>query len=272
MTLNLMYITNNPTIAEIADKNGVDWIFIDLEIKGKTERQGHLDTVISKHSTSDIEKVKKKLKKSKLLVRTNPIHEGSKNEINECIKSGADILMLPYFKYSSEISEFIKIVGGRTEICLLLETPEAVTNLHSYIDKDEIDYIHIGLNDLHLGYQKKFMFELLIDNTVEDLATEFRKSNVKFGFGGIAKLGGGMIPAEDIITEHYRLGSSMVILSRSFYKFDLNDSYEHIDEVFNVEVGKVRELEKELRIKEREFFEENRVQLQKKIQRTIDTM
>ena len=29
--LKLMYITNQPEIAKIADKNGVDRIFIDLE-------------------------------------------------------------------------------------------------------------------------------------------------------------------------------------------------------------------------------------------------
>lgn len=272
MGLKLMYITNNPSVAEIADKNGVDWIFIDLETKGKTERQGHLDTVISHHSISDIRNVKRKLINSKLLVRTNPIHENSEKEINECIKSGADILMLPYFKDSSEISEFIRMVGRRTEICLLLETPEAVNNLQSYINKDEIDYIHIGLNDLHLGYQKKFMFELLIDNTVENLATEFRKKNIKFGFGGIAKLGGGTIPAEDIITEHYRLDSSMVILSRSFYKFNINHSYEQIDEIFNTELDKIRKLEEKLRVKEKKFFEENRIQLQKNIQRIINEM
>ena len=36
------------------------------------------------------------------------------------------------------------------------------------------------------------------------------------GFGGIARLGFGMLPAEHVIAEHYRLGSTAVILSRSF--------------------------------------------------------
>lgn len=49
-----MYITNRPEIAAIADSNGVDRIFLDLELIGKEERQGHLDTVISRHSISDI--------------------------------------------------------------------------------------------------------------------------------------------------------------------------------------------------------------------------
>ena len=46
MPLKLMYITNDDTVARIAEDSGVDWIFVDLEVKGKEERQGHLDTVI----------------------------------------------------------------------------------------------------------------------------------------------------------------------------------------------------------------------------------
>lgn len=37
--LKLMYITNVPEIASIADRAGVDRIFIDLERYGKEERQ-----------------------------------------------------------------------------------------------------------------------------------------------------------------------------------------------------------------------------------------
>lgn len=40
MALNLMYITNRPEIAQIAEENGVDWIFVDMEFIGKDNRQG----------------------------------------------------------------------------------------------------------------------------------------------------------------------------------------------------------------------------------------
>jgi len=39
MPLKLMYITNDAEIAKIAENAGVDWIFVDLEINGKEERQ-----------------------------------------------------------------------------------------------------------------------------------------------------------------------------------------------------------------------------------------
>jgi len=112
-----MYITNDAEIAKIAENAGVDWIFVDLEINGKEERQGHLDTVISKHEISDVKKIKSVLKKSKLLVRVNPIFEGSKDEIDSVIEYGADIVMLPFFKTKEEVNKFIGHVNGRAKPC-----------------------------------------------------------------------------------------------------------------------------------------------------------
>ena len=52
MALKLMYITNNPAIAKIAEDAGVDIIFIDMEFIGKSLRQGGMDTVQSHHTKS----------------------------------------------------------------------------------------------------------------------------------------------------------------------------------------------------------------------------
>ena len=49
-----MYITNDPAVAKIAADAGVDRIFIDMEVLGKAERQGGMDTVQSHHVPEDI--------------------------------------------------------------------------------------------------------------------------------------------------------------------------------------------------------------------------
>lgn len=54
--LKLMYITNDPAVAKIAADAGVDRIFIDMEVLGKAERQGGMDTVQSHHVPEDIAK------------------------------------------------------------------------------------------------------------------------------------------------------------------------------------------------------------------------
>ena len=54
MTLKLMLITNDSEVAIAAQDSGVDWIFVDLELKGKSERQKGRNTVISAHDFRDI--------------------------------------------------------------------------------------------------------------------------------------------------------------------------------------------------------------------------
>ncbi|HHV30200.1 aldolase/citrate lyase family protein [Acetivibrio mesophilus] len=261
MALNLMYITNEIEIAKIAERAGVDWIFVDLEINGKEERQGHLDTVISKHKISDVKKIKSVLKKSKLLVRVNPIFEGSKYEIDSVIEYGADIVMLPFFRTKEDVRKFIDYVNNRAKVMLLLETPEAVDNIDSILNESGIDYIHIGLNDLHLGYRMKFMFELLSNGTVEMLCKKIKQKSIPYGFGGIARIRSGLLPAENILAEHYRLGSSMVILSRSFYSIKESTNLDIADKTFTDGITAIREYETELSLKSDEFFQQNKIKL-----------
>ena len=116
MALNLMYITNDPAVAQIAEQAGVDWIFVDMEFIGKDDRQGGLDTVQNHHTIEDIRNIKNVVKKAKILVRVNPIHKvhngyfDSKDEIDAAVEAGADILMLPFFHTVQEVTDFVGYV------------------------------------------------------------------------------------------------------------------------------------------------------------------
>lgn len=246
-----MYITKNPEIAQIAEEVGVDWIFVDMEFIGKDVRQEGLDTVQNHHTIEDIIKIKKCLKKSKVLVRINPIHNpldnyfSSKDEIDATINAGADIIMLPFFKSVDEVKKFLSYVDGRSKTCLLIETPEAVQLIDDILEIKGIDMIHIGLNDLHLALKMKFMFELLTDGTVDMLSSKIKVKKIPFGFGGISTLEGGAIPGAMILKEHYRLGSSMVILSRSFCNADKIEDITKVKSLFTKGISDIRALENE---------------------------
>lgn len=214
--MNFMIIENDLELIKKYDSIGVDRIFIDLEILGKKERQGHLDTVISEHSIEDIKNIKPYLKNSKLLVRINPINMNSRLEIDTCIGYGADIIMLPMFKTKKEVETFISFVNKRAKVCLLLETTQALCRIDDILELNGIDEIHIGLNDLHLAMNLNFMFELLSGGIVDYLSNKIKNKNIPFGFGGIATLDSGMISGEMVLKEHIRLDSSIVILSRAF--------------------------------------------------------
>ena len=71
--MELMFITNKVEEAVSAEQAGIDIIFVDLEINGKKERQGHLDTHIADHKIEDIKLIKSKITKSLILVRVNPL-------------------------------------------------------------------------------------------------------------------------------------------------------------------------------------------------------
>jgi|MGYP000026645973 hypothetical protein len=127
----------------------------------------------------------------------------------------------------------------------------------------------IGLNDLSLGYGKNFMFELLLDGTVEELCLKFRKGGIPYGFGGIASLGKGMLPSEYVIKEHYRLGSACAILSRSFCRTGQVTDLKEIQKIFEIELPKIRELEEECRVHS-EYFWKNRQQVETKIRQICE--
>ncbi|HAQ63841.1 MAG TPA: aldolase [Ruminococcaceae bacterium] len=265
MSLELMYITNRTDVAALAQRAGVDRIFVDMEYIGKDLRQGGLDTVQSHHTVEDVRELRPILNKSKLLVRCNPIHEASESyssseeEIDSVVEAGADIIMLPYFKTASEVEKFIKFVNGRAKTCLLLETAEAAENIDSILSVDGIDEMYIGLNDLHLCYGMDFMFQLLADGTVERLAEKIKAKGISFGFGGVARVGTGTLSADCIFGEHYRLGSDRVILSRAFCDVSKEKSLDDIAEKLISGVRDVRELEKKLANWTPAQFEENRL-------------
>ena len=189
MSMTLMYITNNPVVAQIAQKSGVDRIWLDMEYIGKEQRQPCMDTVKNHHTIEDIQNIRPIITTSQVMVRVNPLHQAtkdycsSKEEIDNAIKSGADVVMLPMFRTRKDAEQFIEYVDGRATVQLLVETKEANENIDDILKAEGIDEIHIGLNDLHLAYKMKFMFELLCDGTVSRLCKKFKDKGLKYGFG-----------------------------------------------------------------------------------------
>ena len=275
--IKLMYITNNQEVARIAESGGVERIFIDMEYIGKTARQGGMNTVQNHHTVEDVKRIKASVKTAELMVRCNPMHKasnvypGSQQEIDSIVSAGADIIMLPYFKTAEEVRSFVRLVNGRAKTLPLVETPEAVSNIDQILEIDGIDEIFIGLNDLSLGYGKKFMFELLADGTVESLCNKFKANGLPYGFGGIDALRKGALPAERVIAEHYRLGSTCAILSRSFCNAELVEDLEKIKAVFDKDLKDIRNYMLECE-KGKVNFAENKNTVLKTVSKIVESL
>ncbi len=249
---NYMMVTNNSSEARIAESCGITRIFVDLEINGKQERQGHRDTFISAHKMSDVEEIKQSLSEAELLVRLNPLYEGSELEVEQAIINGADILMLPMFRTADEVNIFAKYINGRVKFIPLIETKDAALDIKNIVKVKGITELFIGLNDLHIEYGYDFMFELLSEGIVDEIVKTIKQAGLCFGFGGVARVGEGAISAERVLGEHIRLGSSAVILSRTFRKDNLKDG------VFKKEINKLEHVIKESMMRTSEQVDKDR--------------
>ena len=242
--LKLLYITNKKDVALAAENAGVDRIWIDLETIGKEFRQKNLNTVKSKHSIDDIMTIAPFLSKSEMLVRINPWNKNSKSEIDATINAGADILMLPFWKTKEEVVNFLSYVNERCRTILLLETKEAVECIKEIVSLPLLDEIHIGLNDLRISYGFGNMFVPFANGLLDYLSDVFLHTGIPFGIGGIGKLGIGLLPSpEELIIEHYRLGSTAVILSRTFCNAEEFENAERVESIMTKEIGLLRAVE-----------------------------
>ena len=227
--LELIQITNDPAFARRCDALDGTRVFVDLERLGKAQRQAGRNTFISNHQVDDVGKVRSQLHRSRLMVRVNPLNAGTRDEVQAVLAQGADMLMLPMFENASQLREFLAIVGGRAPVSALLENAGALASLGEWIATPGLSEVFVGLNDLHLSLGQRFMFEPLAEGTVDRVAVMAHARDIAFGFGGIARLDEGLLPGRDVLAEHLRVGSSCVILSRTFHRADSSDSFE--DEV-----------------------------------------
>ena len=269
-SMNTIFITNDEFRAKIADEVGVDRIMVDLEVLGKPERQKGLDTLISRHSIADLHRLRPQITRSQLMARVNPVHRRTGEEVQACIEAGADVLMLPMFTHASEAREFINTVNGRAKTCLLLETSQALARIAEILSVEGIDEIHIGLNDLHLSLKLDFMFEIIAGGLADYLAQCIRASGIRFGIGGIARLGSATLDPELILSEHVRLGSSQVILSRDFHRIFEECPEDLSAAIFRSEVEKLHSCVARIRTSSLETLQNNSQKLKSAVRLIVN--
>ncbi len=237
--LDLIQITNDPTLARRCDALEGMRLFVDLERLGKAERQAGRNTFISLHTLEDVGRIKAELHRARLMVRVNPLHAGTAQEVDDAIAQGADLLMLPMFDSGETLREFARLVDGRRGIVPLVETAGALESVADWVATPGLWEVYVGLNDLHLSMGLRFMFEPLASGHLDAVAQLAKAQGLRFGFGGIARLDEGLLPGRAVLGEHLRLGSQAVILSRTFHREDS-------DAVFENEVAALREAERSL--------------------------
>nr|WP_163503647.1 aldolase/citrate lyase family protein [Halomonas socia] len=261
--LNFMMITASPDVASFIEQHGVARIFMDQEVLGKAERQGHLDTHKAAHSLGEIAAVAAVLEHAELMVRLNPLHASTRREVDAAIEHGAQRLMLPMFSSRVEVGQFLDMVNGRVPVTFLAETAASLVRLPDWLGllTPGVDEVHIGLNDLSLGMGLGFLFEPMAARLLDPAAAQLNQAGVAWGVGGVARVGQGELPAETVLGEHVRLGSQWIILSRAFHAGAATSAglLEALD--FPAEIAKLRQAEAHWRSADESSLLENQRQL-----------
>lgn len=79
------------------------------------------------------------------------------------------------------------------------------------------------------------------------------------------------MPAENVIQEHYRLGSTRAILSRSFCNVDNFNSIEDIDNVFFENIEKLRKYEESLKNNTTNDYLANEILVKKMVEKIVSS-
>lgn len=211
--------TNDPALAARADAAGVDRIGLDLESIGKSDRQpASLGTWISSHHPTQLPALRNAVRQGKLFCRIDPIHPGSRDEINQLLDYGVQVMMLPMFKTPEEVSDFVRLVDGRCEKVLLLEHRDAARRVEEIVRVPGLTEVHVGLNDLTLSLNMSNRFAVISSRLMSRISAAVNNAGLRFGVGGLGRSGDNdmPVPSDLIYAQYPRINAQAALVARAF--------------------------------------------------------
>lgn len=199
--------------------SGISSFLVDLEVMEKDLRQLGFDTDISPGTLDALRDVAS-FPGVNTWCRINSLGAWSAQEIESAIAHGVDVLILPMARDLRTVDMFVEIIAGRCETCVMLETREALP-LARELDSRAVDYAYFGLNDYRIDTGSNFLFQPMLDGTIEAVRRSLRR--VTFGFGGLTHMARGTpIPSRRFLEELERLDCGVTFLRRSFKRDSLD--------------------------------------------------
>lgn len=211
--LELLLFAADPVLAARAQGFGVDAVILDLEVRGKHDRQARHDTQIAAADPSDVARVRAATPLP-LVVRINGVGTGTPHEIEQVLQAGADEILVPMVRSLDEIDHVLEVVGDRAHVSCMVETTDAVA-ASDLLAARPIRRFYVGLNDLGIDRGSASIFDALVDGTVDEIAASL--AGRPFGVAGLTHpRSGDPLPCQMLVDEIVRLDASFTFLRRSF--------------------------------------------------------
>ena len=214
-----MLWTADPILAARADNAGIDRIGLDLEVRGKAERQRGLGTWVSSHRIDQLRDLRTAVARAELFCRINPINVDSQAEIDQVLAYGVQVLMLPMFTTAAEVEKFVAMIDGRAKAVPLLEHRLAVEEIDRIVSVPGLDCIHVGLTDLALSLNIPNRFALMASALMDRIAAAVHRQGLRLCIGGIGRAFDDSlpIPSDAIYAQYARLNATGALVSRAFF-------------------------------------------------------
>ena len=263
--MKFMMILSDPEIARhVCAIEGIE-PFVDLEVMGKAERQGHMASWKSKQTAQDVTCIREAVPSAHLIVRVNPLHDGSAAEIDDVVARGANSVMLPMFHDRETLERFLDLLRDRARAIPLFETAAAVAAIPQIAPALGLERLHIGLNDLHLDLGQDFLFQPLANGVLETPAAALRAAGIVFGIGGVARAREGIVSPDFLLGEHVRLGSQVAILSQTFHRNAVTLAELRSSMDFAEELRRLRAIHERFRAMDAHGLERNRIETRDRV-------
>jgi hypothetical protein len=211
---DLFLFSKNEALIRSAVAAGVRGLVIDWENKGKIDRQQRADTQINYDTPGDLRAVRG-MTGAQILCRINGPEVIAREEIEDAIQGGADEILVPMVRNTSQVERILRTVDGRCGVGILVETQAAI-DAAAGLGRLPVTRVYVGLNDLAIDRGSGCLFTALVDGTVDGIREYFP---MPFGIAGVTLPHcGNPIPCRLLIAELGRLSCSFSFLRRSFLR------------------------------------------------------
>jgi len=123
-----------------------------------------------------------KKRKSQIVVRTNPIDGGGKEEIEFLKELPFDAIRIPKVRGAKEIKEALEILPKNRELHLSIETKEAFNNLSTLRVDERVTTVNLGILDLLADLKLPQSLLKLNNPTIEYILSKFLIDSKIAGF------------------------------------------------------------------------------------------